>query len=51
MHITKFLSSRMPKDDPCSNTSFAVTDHLRYGRVTVVKLCDIGNRQCLHLNS
>ena len=27
-----------------------VTDRLRHGKATVVKLCDMGNRQCLHLS-
>jgi len=29
----------------------ALHDRLRYGRATVVKLCDVGNKQCLHLSS
>ena len=27
----------------------SLTDRLRHGRATVVKLCYMGNRQCLHL--
>jgi hypothetical protein len=52
MHIANILASRMKngmiraKPRACD-----VTDRLRHDRATVVKLCDMSNRQRLHLSS
>ena len=46
------LASRMPNGMIRARTrASAVTDRLRHDRATVVVLCDIGKRQCLHLGS
>ena len=52
MQSAQFVASRMPKGmiRPRSQAS-AATDRLRYDRATVVRLCDMGNRQCFHLSS
>jgi len=52
LHIAKFEPSRMPNEMKLAGIRVSdVTDHLRHGRATVAKLCDMGNKQCLHLSS
>jgi hypothetical protein len=42
----RFVASRTPNGRIHARTrASAVTDRLRHGRATVVKLCDMGNRQ------
>jgi len=51
MQIANYVASRMPNGMVRSRTpASALTDCLIHGRATVVKLCDMGNRQCLHLS-
>jgi hypothetical protein len=52
LHIANPVASRMPRGlIRVPTQASAVTGRLRHDRATVVKLCDMGNRQCLHLSS
>ena len=52
MQSVNFEATPMPNEMFRARTrACAATDRLRHGRATVVKLCDMGNSQCLHLNS
>jgi len=52
MQSVSFVASGMPNGRiRASIRASVVTDWLRHGRATVVKLCDMDNRQCLHLSS
>jgi hypothetical protein len=45
MHVAKFIVSRMlDVMIRARKRAFVVTDRLRHGRATVVKLGDVGNR-------
>ena len=52
MQIVNYLASRLPSGMIRARTrASALADRLRHGRATVVKLCLMGNRQCLHFSS
>ena len=52
MQSACYLASRMANGMKHARTrTSALADRLRHGRANVVKLCDMGNRQCLHLSS
>jgi hypothetical protein len=52
LHIAKFKHSQMPNGMKRAGMRAShVTDRLRHGRTTVVKLCDMGNRQSPQLSS
>jgi hypothetical protein len=52
MQSVSFVASHMPNGRIRARArTCAVNDHLRHGRATVVKLCDMNNRHCLHLSS
>jgi len=49
--IVSFVASRMKNGMICASTRyFAVNDRPRHGSLTVVKLCDMGNRWCLQIS-
>ena len=51
MQCANYLASRLPNGMIRARTQVsALNDRLRHDRPTVVKLCDMGNRQCLHLS-
>jgi len=51
MHIANFKESRMPNGMIRVRTRVSVlTEGLRHGGATVVKLRDMGDRQCLKLS-
>ena len=52
MQIVSFVASRMPNGRiRALRRASVVTDCLRHCKATVVKLCDMANRQCLHLSN
>ena len=52
MRSISFVASQMPIGKIRGLTQASVvTDCMRHRKATVVKLCDMGNRQCLHLSS
>jgi hypothetical protein len=52
MQSSKNLASPNPNSMTRARTHVsALTDRLKYGRANVVKLCDMGKKQCRHLSS